>query len=280
MGRANFEYRVVRIDNATAYLETGKMFDKNYNEPALSPIDMFIEKTRELNKLIGPEPENMQPQLANLITLGYVSAVESYFRNLLRQLIVIDEASRIKCETQTLTYGAAISYDKNMLPESLLENSSFASKENIKKALKNFLGIKNTYPVDVEGVIEQFEKVCQVRHCIVHRFGHLGSNNAIKLGLKEHRELLNKPVRVSFDSLQDIFSICNNTVKVVNNFLFREILVRTAEDENRQWEWDFNKDEERFDGYFKIFRSKLLSKKPYHDDQSEAYRLFKAAMEV
>lgn len=62
--------------------------------------------------------------------------------------------------------------------------------------------------------------VCQLRHCIVHRFGFLGSNNAITLGLATHKNYLEKPLVISFSHLNEMVQVCENTVKLINNFLF------------------------------------------------------------
>lgn len=280
MGKSKFNFRIVPYKHSTFPLQLDKIIDTQYNEPDSSAIDTFIEKTRELNKLIGDKPKELPLHLSNLILLGYVSAVESFIRKLLRRLIIVDNASKIACGKCQLTYSAAISYDKGMLPESLMENSSFSAKGTIKGAIRDFLGIKNNiYPREVEEVLDRYSNVCQIRHCIVHRFGLLGSENAIKLGLKEYGKLLNKPVKLDYDSLQEVFVISNNTVKVLNNFLFNEILARTGECDNVFWQWDDKKNEEKFKEYFDIFYSNELSEVDYDQARQEAYRKFKDAME-
>lgn len=280
MKTPDFQYRIVDYKHFSRPLKTERMFNIQYSEPDSSAIDTFIVKTRELNKLIGftktkADPDdNSNTHLFNLILLGYISAVESFFRKLLRQLITVDEASKKECETRTLTYGAAISYEREMLPESLLENCTFIARQTIKEALKNFLGLKNTFPREVDDNLEQYEKICQIRHCVVHRFGHLGSKNAIELGLKNHEKFLNKPVKMSFDDLQEIFLICNNTVKAVNNYLFKEILLRAA----HYWKWNYDEDEMKFKEYFDIFFSKESNDPSYEKSYRDAYTQLKEAI--
>ena len=237
-------------------LNTRSLFDKSYSEPlSSSAIDVFYEKTIELNKLIK-KPEESTGALPNLVLLGYISAVESYFREIIRRLIIIDESSRLACESQTLTYGAVIVHEKpEMLPEALMENRSFANKKVIIDSLRELLGLKGSLPSEVEEVLEEFSKVCHLRHCIVHRFGKLGSNNAIKLGLMEHKECLEKPLTIDYRNFQEILLICNNTVKVVNNFLFQRILNRTADTSGCLWTWDFRKDKKDFKRYYDTFVS-------------------------
>ena len=252
--KINYKYRINDYSKSSK-LETQGLFDTDFKESNISPIDTFFEKTTELNKLIA-DPDDFPGQLAGLILLGYVSAVESYFREIIRKLILIDTASKRKCEKHSLTYGAAIIYDSEMLPEAMLENCSFAGSENIEKSLKNFLGIKKgDYSSDLNEALDQFSKVCQLRHCSVHRFGRLGSNNAIALGLEDHKEYLEKPLKIKFNPLQQIFLVCNNVVKEINNFLFEKILDRNVSEGLYSWEWDLRKDKNEFIKYYNLFLS-------------------------
>lgn len=255
MAKYQFNYKISEYTPYTE-LDTRNLFDTSHCEPNMSAIDTFFEKTGELHKIFK-SPEEVIGQLPNLVLLGYVSAVESYFREITRRLIVFDEESRTACENQTLTYGAAIIHrDSEMLPEALLENLSFASKKGIIEAIKNFLGIKGNFPTEVDKVLDEFSRVCQLRHCIAHRFGKLGSNNAIKLGLMEHKECLEKPLKLNDRNLQEVFLVCNNTVKIINNFLFQTVLARTLKEEDCIWTWDLRKDKPEFKKYFDVFSSK------------------------
>lgn len=252
--KINYKYRINDYSKSSK-LETQGLFDTDFKESNISPIDTFFEKTTELNMLID-DPDDFPGQLAGLILLGYVSAVESYFREIIRKLILIDTASKRKCEKHSLTYGAAIIYDSEMLPEAMLENRSFASSKKIEESLKDFLGIpKGDYSSDLNEALDQFSKVCQLRHCSVHRFGRLGSNNAIALGLEDHKEYLEKPLKIDFNTLQEIFLVCNNTVKEINNFLFEKILVRNVSEGLYSWEWDLRKDKNEFIKYYNLFVS-------------------------
>jgi len=249
-----FNYEI-SSDLPPANLDTQILFDKDYCEPpGMSALSLFLQKTQPLNLLANSE---MPESLPNLLVLGYVSAVESYLREIIRKLVIIDIPSQKKCEDKSITYGAATAYSNEMLPDALLENCSFAGKKNIETSLSNFLGItfqKSADP-DLDNILENFSKVCQIRHCLVHRFGHFGSINAIDFGLRQHEEFLGKPIKLNFQTLQDIFIICNNTVKMLNNFLFREILNRTVKENCCNWSWDFETDMETFKKYFEVFSS-------------------------
>lgn len=237
-------------------LDTQLLWDVAFTEPNLSAIDLFYQKTQELNVLIT-DPRNIPPQLPNLIVMGYVSAVESYFRTIIRTLVNLDSATRLCCESQLLTYGAVLAHsDKEMLPEALLERSSFANEKNIRQTMKELVGLKDKQlPREMTRALDDYDKVCQLRHCIVHRFGRLGSNNAIRLGLDDHRHCIEKPIRLDYGTLQSIYAVCHNVVKAFNGYLFHEILNRSAGQSPPPWSWDYRRDRRRFEPYFKAFVS-------------------------
>ena len=57
---------------------------KKISKKAYSSLNNYINNT-----------SNVSPVLANLVLLGHVSAVESYFREMFRRTILIDEDSQI-----------------------------------------------------------------------------------------------------------------------------------------------------------------------------------------
>ncbi|MCK5878100.1 MAG: hypothetical protein KAG43_10730 [Candidatus Marithrix sp.] len=277
---SKFTYQVNNSSQVTEF-DTHNLFDKDYIEPNSSAIDTFLEKTDGLRNLLNKNlimKESAEPEipeyLANLMILAYISAVESYFRKIIRKVILIDKIAQKTSENQTLTYGAAIIHSPDMLPEALLENCSFASKKNIIDAIRTFIGIKGNMPSDVNDILEHFSKVCQLRHCIVHRFGHLGSKNMIELGLSEHKDYLEKPLKLDFNKLNEIFLVCNSTVKVINNFLFQAIITRTVIDRTINWYWNFDEDKEEFKKYYETF---ISEKEPHNNNITitHAYDKFK-----
>jgi hypothetical protein len=197
-----YKYQINNFSQVTQF-DTSDLFDNNYSESNLSAIDTFLEKTQGLTQLLGqlqrcnpPISEHLFNLLTNLLVLGYISAVESYFREIIRKIIVIDESAQKACESESLTYGAALIHSQEMLPEALLENCSFASKKNIVDAIRKYIGIKGNMPNDVDEILGHFSKVCQLRHCIVHRFGRLGSKNMIELGLMAHKGVFRKTIKI------------------------------------------------------------------------------------
>lgn len=273
MGKFNY---VISGHTPISNFTTEGLFDESYEDSKKSAIDDFIEKRQALFKLIKPYESNISSipkDLTNMIVLGCVSAVESFIRKLIRTIIINDESSKKKCENVTLKYGAVVSNQNfSMLPEALLEEFSFTNGKNIKDTINALLGIQCNSDL-FKTVFGEYSDICELRHCIVHRFGMLGSNNAIRFGLSKYDKYIEKPIIIDFDHLNDIVQVCENLVKVLNSHLFSEVLERTYKDRSENWSFDYRKDKKIFLKYYNIFKDSSSNV-----DEKEIYYDFKKVM--
>lgn len=241
-------FDICSVQSASSILNTSALFDTALAESDHSALDQFLIATRSLNMLLKSKAEH-EVLLGHLVLLGYMSAVESYFRTLIRRVILVDETAQKQVHSLEISYAAAMHHtDPSLLPEALFEQTTFISKHNVCESLKEFLGIKGHLPQDLDAALDEFSKVCQIRHCLVHRFGKLGSRNAIALGLSAHGPFLEKPVSVGYDELQAAFVVLHQTVKIVNNYVFNAVVTRITD-----WKRDLRRDRSRFNRYYRIF---------------------------
>lgn len=239
-----------------------------------------MKKISSLSLLVNPL--SFDQLTANLVLLGSISAVESYMREVIRKCIIIDVKCKTKCEIHNITYGAAISHKPELMPEAILEDVSFASKKNITDSLKDFLGIKGHIDSSLVSALNEFSKVCQIRHCLVHRYGKLGTKNAIALGLNSHSDSIEKPLSFNYTNLQECLAICSSLAKEVNNFVFKKILKRLICDDSNNdrkltnivWKWHYGQDRKLFKLYHDTLVSQV-SNPGTHSNAREAYDLYK-----
>lgn len=274
---------ITTVSGGAVRVETVPLFDRAHVDHNRSPIDQYIENTNALNRLyLNVEP--MPPEMGSLVLLGLMSAVESYFRAMFRGVINVDEHASRLAEPQVVSFGAALHLDAKMLPEAVLEEYSFASAKNIKDAIRELGGIKGHLPPDVEAALLEFQKICEMRHCCVHRFGKLGAKNAIKLGLGTHRSMLEKPLRLDRPALELVGASLRSFVKTINNFVFGALMERTvvnrvdgqiATPYSRDWSWKWQLDRARFLRYYALFASFVDSvPSPTAKDVYESLRAF------
>lgn len=269
----------------TPYTTQG-LFDASYAVPLSSPLDRFLENANALNRLYL----NMQTPpaiLGSLMLLGYVSAVESYLRALIRELVNWDPYSRWSAEGREITFGAALRYRGTLLPEVLTEKQSLAGERNIRDAFEKLLGIKQL-DSSLKLPLENFDRICHLRHCCTHRFGHLGTHSANMLGFNLHEPFLEKPIKLSSEDLDEIAGSLRNFVRAINKQCFKAVLERTvkfsknkkpADSDRRQfyfdedWSWNFVKDSRRFKGYYEIFKTETdASPSPSAKDLYDRFR--------
>lgn len=255
---------IVNVQPLSQGIKTELLFCQSHKDPCLSPIDEFLENSNALNKLWVTKP-NIEPILANVIFQGYFSAVESYIRALVRALVKNDHYSLKIVESKNITFGAALHHNKNFLPEALMDTFSFVSSENIIDTFRNLIDIKLSLD---EITIKEFDKICELRHCCVHRFGKLGAKNAMALGLNTHGKLFEKPLKLKSSDLQDLSLAFRSVVKTINNCVYKAVLDRTYSTDvigkgaakrlpDVMWKGTYNEDKTNFKKYYKIFSSKI-----------------------
>ena len=251
-------------------LDAASLFQVTASHPGNSPIDRYLENSNKLSKIYTNSPfkEAMTPELGAVLLLGYVSAVESYMRGIIRGLVHIDEYTGNLAAPKQLSYYAASNHEPNLLPEALFDSVSFSGARNVSTTLKEFCGISGmgngNYPKELKPAFEKFSDICQLRHCCVHRFGLLGAGNAHKL--RVDKSLIEKPLALTVDVLEDISNILEKFVLSLNSYVYRDVLERsftrgksitTDEAEHQytknEWTRDFTQDEPRFTKYYNLF---------------------------
>lgn len=247
-------------------LDTASWFDANHAPQVLSPIDEFRANLAEINTLYlqSEQRGDYNATLGGLVYLGMVSAVEGYFRSLLRHLILNDEMCAENAATKTVSYAAAVHHQLHLLPEALLEGVSLASTKNVKSELNSLCNVAQM-PASLDPLFQTFEDICQIRHCGIHRFGKLGSQQAVKLGIAKHKPLLEKPLRLTVAHLQDIAEALDALVRGVNSHCFFDMLKRSHETSpagknktklySQSWSRDWVTDQGRFEKFHWIFAS-------------------------
>lgn len=244
---------LVSVAQANPVLATHTLFDAAHKESVDSPIDEFLKRLQSVNRL-APQPLNFDAFQGQLVLLGAVAAVESYLRTIFRRLISLDAASQSRVQDQDVSYGAALYLSKELMPEAILERIAFVSEKSIVDALRQLLAISGSMPPDIDAAIADYVRICQLRHCAVHRFGKLGVKNAISLGLADHRNLLEKPLKLDYAALQNAIAIATGLVKTLNNFLFNEMICRVPQ---AKWTGVYAADKMLFKSYYNLFSDKV-----------------------
>ncbi|BBQ11877.1 hypothetical protein B9Y78_11035 [Stenotrophomonas maltophilia] len=273
---------ILTVRQLTGEIDTRQWFHADHDDSDVSPIDQFIDNAVSLNKMwVGTGGDAFLPrELGMLLILGYVSAVEGFFRALIRRILMVDPYSQLHCETYTLTYAAARHQRQSLLPEALLEEVVFSGKKQVITNIQKFLnwGLAGNKPF--EELLTRYNAVCELRHCCVHRFGKLGTKNAVELGLESHKKYLEKPLLLTRANMESIVDLLFVLVKSLNNEAFRFVLNRAATSKLKGaeavglgWTWNKARDKKLYSAYYAIFASQRdATPSPPMEEMYERYR--------
>lgn len=191
-----------------------------------SAIDAFEDQQRWLCRRAF-EFESDAFELG-LLVMALTSASETYFRSVIA-------ASVLSCPFCTdhnvdkgrLSLRAISYYPDGLIPFALLEHVSFSDSEAIRKQTSELLQIQlptsDRGSSSISSALSEFDKVCALRHSLIHSLGLLNSQNCAEAGLAGDGI---KVVSVSIEGFQVIADVCLNVVRAYNGFVFQQLVQR------------------------------------------------------
>lgn len=104
-------------------------------------------------------------------------------------------------------------------------------------------------------LLDEFDKLCQIRHAIVHSSRLIAGKNAIKIHIPPSNTWV--VVKVGYAEIQECASICTSMVCEINTSLFGEMARRWAVEWNKDDFWNDKKEKETFDDLWNAFCSQV-----------------------
>jgi hypothetical protein len=206
---------VARIGDVNDYVRVEKVLIE-------SPIDIFYRTTQDILKVGTPALLSAHSTLGPLLLVGLVSATENYFRDVFARIIRVCPIARAAASDQDIKLGSVIWHGDGDVERGAFDHISFADAENILKYGRRFTG----HTIKQPSTLEEFDRICEIRHGIVHAGAVMGGKNAIRLRLPANQGPLR--IKVDFPQLQESGSVCTTLVAAVNTEFFSEIAQRWA----------------------------------------------------
>ena len=236
-----------------------------------SAIDDYFECTDGLkSKIIASEP--VDAELLGLLTIGVISAVEFYLRTIFSRVPGICPFAQRHMEMTAVAAGAAGYYADSGIPYllSLFDHESLANGEKIKTTCKKCVGLNLTDDSSVQKVIEDFDKLCELRHCLVHARGYVGlkASNALELDSRSPKKVL-----LDRAGVLEVLKIAHNVVRAINRYLAEGIANRWVDKNYLTGNWQ--DDKSQFTTLFSSFARR--GKDEYGGIAYKAYRPFQKA---
>lgn len=222
----------------------------------ISPIDIFFNSTMDILRAASPSLFTNHPALGPLMLVGFVSATENYFRDVFARIISICPIAQESAAQQMISLGTVLWHGGQLPERGAFEHISFTSSENVKTTAKRFLDYEVRRNTPIDAALSEFEKICELRHGVVHSGSVLAGKNALKLQLAKTTSASSR-IAVGFSELQECADICTTLAVVVNHELFSLIVERWATHWRRRASWNPAQANAKFSSIWSMFLSQL-----------------------
>jgi hypothetical protein len=220
-------------------------------EAARSPIDNFYQNIASLIPLGTAEALQANQAFGKVLLLGIVAATEHYFRACLAGLLHVCPIAHQHSASLSLSFGAIDYYAPRDLGLALLEHVSLATAGEVQKQAQRLVGIDASKNLSTRAALDEYEKLCQLRHAAVHSVGHLGHQNLRDLGVVLTSGRLG--LKVEYSGFQIAADVCQNVVRSYNRFVFRQTVEKWIGRKVIRGTW--LEDRERFSPLYRLFYS-------------------------
>lgn len=238
--------------------------------PTVSPIDEYYGHARQLLLAVSKPEIEADDMLMRLLVLELVSTAELYFRRILSGAIAVCPLISAAAAKRPLLLGALDYYHRQALGYALLDGVSLSGEGDVKRQTLNITGIDIKANSSVQEALHDFERVCQLRHVIVHAKGEAGAKNVADLRVSVPGQ---SRLTIKALSFQPLVVVTHNAVRAYNAFMFDSVLRSWLSAKHLTGNW--GSDRRKFSALFKLFFSEVDGGP---SDPKASYRVFRPAI--
>lgn len=238
---------VERIGNINNYVVREPISSK-------TPIDIFYEETRYFLSVVTPVALADNEWIGPLYTTAIISSTENYLRDILSKTLKICCDSQKHAASNNINFGSVIWHPISEIERGAFEHLSLASSENICGTTKKFTGI-DLKKKGLNSILEEYDKICELRHGIVHSGRTLAGKNGIKLKLLKSTG--KTKISIQYAELQEISSVCTTLVVSINKLIFETMIMRWATTWRQSPNWVIDNEKAVLKELWNNFRSKI-----------------------
>ena len=232
-------------------------------------ITDYFETTQNLVQKIISTKYADDAEVLGLLVLGVVSCAEFYFRTVLSELTRTCPISERHAESLNIPAGSISFYSRTAYASAIsaFEHESLADAKKIIAEVKRFGGFSCAENSSVKKALEDFELLCELRHCFVHARGFVGLKAARAIG---GARTLQK-VLVGQKQALDFIKLSHNAVRAVNRYLSDEVLNRWIDRDVLIGRW--REDKRLFERFWSLFS--VAGEDSYSGSPAKAYAVVK-----
>lgn len=235
-----------RLSNLNAYANAG---------PAVEPsaIDVFHDSLQKVLSAATPAFLAANPTVGPFFLGGIAATTEEFLRSLLGRLIAICPDAQAHSASKPIHLGSAVWHGQGVVARGALESTSLAGRDNVVKSVREFLDYQLSNRDRVWGVLDEYDKVCEIRHGAVHSGITFPGKNAVKLRL--NRVVGAPRLSVGFAELQECADVCTALAVSLNVDLFSVFAERWATSWRQYPAWGAKSEHRHFKDLWDTFHS-------------------------
>lgn len=217
-----------------------------------SSIDCFYNEVTSLLSLSNPTMIATDWH-GSLLAVAIISCTENYFRSILSKMIGTCKLSKKNAAANNINFGSVLWHPNDSIERGAFEHVSFSESKKILEITRKYIGIELNKS-DLIPILQEYNKVCELRHGIVHSARILAGKNALILDLPSSSK--NQFITIGYGQIQNIASICTTLIVSYNQIMFEEMARRWA----TSWrtpEWTEEIENDSFKKLWNIFHSKI-----------------------
>jgi len=217
-----------------------------------APIDDFYNDVRSILVLSTPSMAGSDWQ-GSMQAVAIISITENYFRSVLGKMITICPLSKKKAADNPINFGSVLWHPSGSMERGAFEHISFSESKKIIEVTKKYIDV-DINAGDLRPILIEFNKVCELRHGIVHSARILAGKNALILDLPS--SIKDQFITIGYGQLQNIASICTTLVVSYNQKLF-EVMAQRWATSWRSSSWSTEIENVNFKKIWAVFYSKV-----------------------
>ncbi|WP_414540226.1 hypothetical protein [Stenotrophomonas forensis] len=201
-----------------------------------NPVSEYFSATESLKVKIIEAAGVGDAELFGLLTIGVISSVEYYLRSVLSAIPFLCPVARRHVEMAMVPIGAFDFYGEPSLRRlsACFDHESLADGDKIKKYCEKFTGLKLSGDSSANKTIDDFDTLCEIRHCLVHTRGFVGLKASNSLGLQSRSP---SKVVISLSQALEVVKLSHNVVRAINRFLSDGIASRWVDQSYITGDW-------------------------------------------
>lgn len=249
-----FDWRTAsNVSSGQTRVQTIDHYLKNDALLPQAPIDKYYAHRKKVITTATPEFLSQTPWLSGYLLVSLVSSTELYFRDIFSGVIShCSESQRLSAEKQ-FNMGSVLWHGTERYIRATFENFSLTETGKILSCSKEYLGFEIKKSSKTFSALEEFEKICNLRHGIVHSGAQLPGKNAVKLMAPRNSNLTT--IEFGTIALHEAASVCTVLVESYNAELYEEMILRWATKWRQHPTWSTAKENKKLKDIIGLFFS-------------------------